>query len=719
LGDINGDGLADIAISAPFGVGSGKVYIYFGSTTDIISNEPVQVIDGAELVRNLTNVTQPSGFGSSLASLVDIDGNKVNDLVIGAYSSQQVFLLRSRAVAEVSLTLQAEPSVVQTHNNPNTTCVLASVTYPCFNVTVCATYPSLDTLPNSLSLTVKFTVDQRNLDLGLEQRVFFDNTGRTNIYETIVAFDKNQQQCITETVYVMNNLNDLFNGFPVEASIIGPSFIRSTDNGNPSLTSIENFPVISAIGTTQISVQQFIDCAGQTCIPDLQLSFLNITYETSTGAIVNTFTAGLVTNFNVWMRLRNALDNAYLAQLSFVLDTARFEFVRIEPRSLLISCSPEIQGSTTRINCPIANPMLMNEMREIAVRLRPTAAVTGSETSIQLQFDATSINPESQSTLNDNTFTTTLMIQAQADIFLDQAVTDPVQVSYKSINATTMINVTNANDLGPQLTSVFVVRNAGPTTVPVTRLSIFWPLNPTDPTEQYRLIYPFTIMTSSTSAVQCANTHINIENLAAPIVDGGDEEATNTGENRRKRGLSTIHRRSKKSLMARQMSTGDSNTEIEIVDEIRDITIDCRVPGVCVEIICMINQLPSNGSAEINVVSYLDERYFSTRTDRYTFIAHGVVSILNSTFIVQPANHRSDNTSTQFRAVASTPPPRRGDIQVEWWMIVVPILLALIFFTVIGVILYFVGFFKRKHKQKKEEIMAQNLAESQGGEVET
>lgn len=33
----------DIAIGAPFGEGSGNVYIYYGSATDVLSNEPVQV----------------------------------------------------------------------------------------------------------------------------------------------------------------------------------------------------------------------------------------------------------------------------------------------------------------------------------------------------------------------------------------------------------------------------------------------------------------------------------------------------------------------------------------------------------------------------------------------------------------------------------------------------------------------------------------------------
>lgn len=37
---------------------------------------------------------------------------------------------------------------------------------------------------------------------------------------------------------------------------------------------------------------------------------------------------------NIWMRLTNARDDAFLTQLVFLLDTVHFNFIRIEPRSV-------------------------------------------------------------------------------------------------------------------------------------------------------------------------------------------------------------------------------------------------------------------------------------------------------------------------------------------------------------------------------------------------
>lgn len=68
-GDVDGDGIEDVAIGAP-DVGNGSVYIYSGATH--------------LLLRTLSGATAKSGFGSSLANLDDVDGDGVADLAVGA-----------------------------------------------------------------------------------------------------------------------------------------------------------------------------------------------------------------------------------------------------------------------------------------------------------------------------------------------------------------------------------------------------------------------------------------------------------------------------------------------------------------------------------------------------------------------------------------------------------------------------------------------------------
>ena len=52
----------------------------------------------------------------------------------------------------------------------------------------------------SLDLTFRFTGDQQNANLGLEQRVFFENEGQS--CSVTRSFNKNQQQCINTTAYI-------------------------------------------------------------------------------------------------------------------------------------------------------------------------------------------------------------------------------------------------------------------------------------------------------------------------------------------------------------------------------------------------------------------------------------------------------------------------------------------------------------------------------------
>lgn len=706
LGDINGDGLEDVAIGAPFGKGSGTVYIYHGSVADTISSlTPQQVIVGSEITESLTAVNSPKGFGYSLASGLDVDGNGLNDLVIGAYESQQVFLLRSRAVARVTITLTSNPAIV---NLDNTTCMLESVNYACFNVTACTTFPGgTIILPDNIDLEFTFIGDRRNAELGLEQRIFFNNVNQ-EINQTVSRMlSKGDETCVSETVYVKNGITDRINGFPIELSISGPELNSINVDGNPNPTNLLNVPTVFVSGINELQVETFKDCEGFVCVPDLELIFLNVSYESSSGDPPTSLVVGMVTNFNVWMTFSNTNEDAFLSQLSFTIPTAQFQFIRIEPRRFLITCSSVVRGNETVYTCLIANPLGMDQNRTLAVRLQPTKLLTGAEGIINLKFSATSINEEMPNTLQDNNFTLPIELSAIADIFIDLAQVDPEQVTYSTSNISSSSNITDVTDLGPRINVSFVIRNSGPSTVPNIQLSIFWPLQPPDEDLLYYL-YPAQRTGAGSSTIICETTFINPRRFTIPsneVIDEDEVEGGVTTEGKKRRRRSILFERRKRSLQKRQE-----------VDDISDITINCRTePDLCVNIVCNILQL-GNTTARVDIVSHLHEEYFQSRSDRFTFIPYANLSIIGSSYIRQPDIHRSDEAEVQIRAVTSVP-SSQGNGSVPLWIIIVPIVLGLLFFAVVAVILYFVGFFRLKSKQKKEEISAQILEQQQGGET--
>jgi len=91
LGDINGDGIDDFAISAPVrdgtsnpGVGPGRVHVIYGTTSGFSATLDVQDLDGSNGFTFIGE--QALDFaGFSVASAGDVNGDGIQDIIIGAH----------------------------------------------------------------------------------------------------------------------------------------------------------------------------------------------------------------------------------------------------------------------------------------------------------------------------------------------------------------------------------------------------------------------------------------------------------------------------------------------------------------------------------------------------------------------------------------------------------------------------------------------------------
>jgi hypothetical protein len=308
MGDINRDNIDDIAIGAPYEK-DGVVYIYLGSKNGL-SKIPSQIIRAADL--GLAPGRKINTFGISLSGSVDIDDNEYPDLLVGAYNSSAVIALLSRPIINIKTEVRdhelrnIDPSKKGCIQDPNTNLT-------CFSFEACC---AIDPYGSPANLSLVYTIEAETFSSNKKfSRVFFgpDTKKLSNIIKRqIIVKTDGVLKCHQETVYIKENTRDIQTPikFRLNYTIVEPPLPRSgLESLHPILDQTQADRQIEAsfqkdCGSDDICQTQLIVAADLTLNKDKDGKYVLV--------------LGKSESLQLNITVENSADSAYEAQLFVV-----------------------------------------------------------------------------------------------------------------------------------------------------------------------------------------------------------------------------------------------------------------------------------------------------------------------------------------------------------------------------------------------------------------
>ncbi|XP_039613566.1 integrin alpha-6 isoform X2 [Polypterus senegalus] len=209
IGDVNQDGFQDFAVGAPYDGGSGKVYIYHGSSKGI-NTIPAQVIDGKDLGSKF--------FGYSLAGNMDLDSNGYPDVAVGSLSDS-LFVFRAKPVISIQKSITIKPERIDL-NNKN----CKGVSGNCMTVEACFKYTAVPANYNP-PLTIGYTFEAEMERRKLEQSsrvVFLKKQPGDPEYQssgTVQLSKQNTMTCVNTELKLQDNIQDKLRPIPITVAV--------------------------------------------------------------------------------------------------------------------------------------------------------------------------------------------------------------------------------------------------------------------------------------------------------------------------------------------------------------------------------------------------------------------------------------------------------------------------------------------------------------------
>ncbi|XP_036429517.1 integrin alpha-9 isoform X2 [Colossoma macropomum] len=639
LGDIDDDGYQDVAIGAPkeddYG---GAVYIYHGDAKGIVSKYSMRLSG-----RSINPALQM--FGQSISGDVDMDGNGYPDVTIGAFMADSVVLLRSRPVITVDVSIFLPTSI----NISVPQCHEGLQHLNCFEVTVCMSFHG-KRVPGQIELLYNLTADADKRHKGLPSRVYFTHGGeQTGVVSQMFSLSVHRQECHQYTAYVRKEVKDVFAAITFEAVY---SLGKHVLDGHHEQELVPLTPVLRWNKGEKIAARNETwfekNCLSDDCAADLRL---NGKLLLSGHHVRPHLALGGVKNVSLNLTISNAGDDAYDTNiyLNFSREVHYINFLQREEKG--ISCE---LVQLDFLKCSVGFPFMRAQTKYHLSVLFDTSHLSGENETLLFLVHARSANPEHK--LHDNTLELSIPLVHEVDTTVTGVVNPSSFVYGNSIEASRFVQLEDLECNFQPLNFTFQVINNGPSRLPASTVDIRIP---------NRLV---------------ANGADMFHIIDTQVAEG--------------RGNCTWQRNPTPCTIP-QDKESIFHTIFAFFTKSGRKVLDCDRPGrACQTISCSLGSQAKEEATSIDVQMLLNTEILTRDSSSVIqFVTRGHVQVDHRAMEV--SSGLPEDISLVFEALHSQEP--RG--YVVGWIIAISLLVGILIFLLLAVLLWKMGFFRRRYRE--------------------
>lgn len=670
LGDINKDGFEDIAVGAPYEK-QGVVYVFLGSKNGTV-REPSQIISGEDFGLET--------FGYSLSGGLDLDSNGYPDLLIGAFESEAVVLLRTRPIIEITSNIGPAYALrgidpngkgCKDHMDTNLTCFTFEA---CISVQGVIRDRNLDHEHLRLNYSLQADINRR------VSRVFLGNaTSRPTSKQGIITLKRESgelKHCSFHTVFVKEETKDIQTAIAMRLSYNLVQDEPKRPRVGDRLPSMDSLPILNQVQAVKVFHASFLKDCGDNDRCESQLSVeANLNLPHSRGTKKYDFILGQYKEILLDVTVHNLNESAYESYL-VIKHSKTISYIAQVNRQ---SCGTV---SDTVVECFLGNPLVRNEGVNITLRFEPRSSID--------------IEPEIKFVLRANT--TSEILEPQGPVTLAASVMRKADLSLKaSVRPEELIyggqvrgesEMKFKDQLGSLLRHTYQVVNQGPSPVNNLEIHISWPHQVANnkPLGKWLLYMDEEPSIDADEGGICHTTSELVNPLG--LRDRKTEKLSNKELNsinnssllniqRRKRDVEMIVRKGPDNVVRMNCSAGTAK---------------------CLKFKCVIYKLLNQQSATITIRARL---WNSTLVEDYPKVK--AVEIASTAKIIIPSRGGLIITSNPSDIIANAIsiarsggfPEQQVTDGLEIWMIIVAVVCGLLLVLLVALALWRCGFFKR------------------------